>query len=188
MLEVGARVVAFEPNPRVLPELRARCGRNPRWTEVATAIGHVPGIARFFDRSWPGLAGLHEDWGGGPATATHYVPIITLDAAVAAFQLPYYCKIDVEGWEYEVLQGLSHSIPLLSFEFHLSDREVEKTNACLHRLESFGAAAVNLTRGDENTFHYDEWVPLSEFRSTFPGDLATALGDTPYGDIWVRRA
>jgi hypothetical protein len=46
---------------------------------------------------------------------------------VSTFQLPYYCKIDVEGWEYEVLLGFSHAIPLMSFEFHLSERGVAKT-------------------------------------------------------------
>ena len=41
--KAGARVVAFEPNPMVWPELRARCGSNKNWTLVRTALGSGAG-------------------------------------------------------------------------------------------------------------------------------------------------
>jgi FkbM family methyltransferase len=187
LLEAGGRVVAFEPNPRVLPELRARCSRFDSWEEVAAAVGSTPGIARLYDRSWPGLSGLHEDWGGGPPTAVRFVPVVTLDAAIEIFGVPFYCKIDVEGWEREVLEGLSQAVPLLSFEFHLSEREVEKVLACVARLEFLGSGHFNLTPGDGSEFYFRDWLPLEDFASFFPGDLKESLGESPYGDIWVRQ-
>jgi len=49
-LRAGARVVAFEPNPTVLPELRARCSRERNWTVVPTALGASVGIETLYDR------------------------------------------------------------------------------------------------------------------------------------------
>lgn len=45
------------------------------------------------------------------------VPTTTLDALIEEFGKPKYIKIDVEGYEDKVLEGLSHKIDLISFEF-----------------------------------------------------------------------
>lgn len=50
MWEAGARVVAFEPNPLVLPELQARCGHRKNWSVVATALGSGAGITTLHAR------------------------------------------------------------------------------------------------------------------------------------------
>jgi FkbM family methyltransferase len=42
------------------------------------------------------------------------VPVMTLDQAIDRYGLPQFCKIDVEGYEMEVLRGLSHAIPFLT--------------------------------------------------------------------------
>jgi len=59
------------------------------------------------------------------------VPIITLDSLIAHFGEPAYVKIDVEGYEMDVLRGLSWQPPLLSFEFH--NAELDTAYACLDR-------------------------------------------------------
>ena len=61
---------------------------------------------------------------------TFEVPVVTLDAAIEHYGVPAYCKIDVEGWEFEVLRGLSQAVDLISLEFHLTDRDIAKTRAC----------------------------------------------------------
>lgn len=180
LLKIGARVVAFEPNPTVLPELRARCGRNPNWSLVTSALGSAADIATLYERKSHGQSSLDPDW-EGEVIHTHYVPVITLDAAIAKFGVPSYCKIDVEGHEEQVFLGLSQSIPLLSFEFHMTDRDIAKTLACLKRLQTYGAI-VNVTLAESSVFYFKEWMPLAAFIAQFPQDLQK----TPYGDVWVR--
>lgn len=185
MLDAGAKVVAFEPNPRVLPELHARCAHRRDWTCVAAALGSGAGIATLHARVFHSQSSLSAEWDGAVA-ATYDVPVITLDAAIARYGMPAYCKIDVEGWELEVFRGLSQAMPLLSFEFHLDDRGIAKTRACLARLATLGPATVNLTPAERSQWHLAEWMPLAAFAEWFPGDLASTLPGKLYGDIYVR--
>ena len=184
LLAVGSRVVAFEPNPQVLPELRARCGSNANWTLVAAALGSGAAISPLYARAGHANSGLFQ---GGEVVATYDVPVVTLDAAIRRFGAPAFCKIDVEGWELEVLKGLSEPIPLMSFEFSLSERGVEKTRACLERLAAFGPCRANLTPAETPRFHIPEWMPLAKLLEWFPGDLKRSLPGDPYGDIYVQR-
>jgi FkbM family methyltransferase len=188
MLRAGAkRVVAFEPNPRVLPELRARCGHWKNWTLVETALGSAPGFATLYARERHGQSGLREQW-GGRINGSYDVSVLTLDMAIKYFGLPWYCKIDVEGWELEVLKGLSEPLPLLSFEFALLGDDIAKTLGCLERLSGFGPAQVNITPAEASEFHFSEWDPLERFRRWFPGDLKRSLPRDIYGDIFVKSA
>ena len=186
LLKARCRVVAFEPNPLVLPELRARCGRSKDWQLVAAAVGAGSAVATLQARAEHGQSGFVKDWIGN-VVGTFEVPVVTLDAAIEHYGVPAYCKIDVEGWEFEVLRGLSQAVDLISLEFHLTDRDIAKTRACLELLEHFGPTKVNLTPAERAAFHLPEWMPLPAFRAWFPGDLRTTLPGNPYGDIYVSR-
>jgi len=75
-----------------------------------------------------------EEWDGrykGNWRQQLVVPIITLDSLIAHFGEPAYVKIDVEGYEMDVLRGLSWQPPLLSSEFH--NAELDTAYACIDR-------------------------------------------------------
>ena len=186
LLEIGARVVSFEPNPLVFPELRARCKQYKEWNAVQAAMGSGVAIAKLYVQEIHSQSSLAQDWWGGNIIASYYVPVVTLDSAIDCFGHPDYCKIDVEGWELEVLRGLTHSIPLLSFEFHLYDAGIRKTISCLEWLIQFGPSRVNITPAGSAVFHFKEWVTLEQFVTWFPGDLKQSLVGSLYGDIFVR--
>jgi FkbM family methyltransferase len=185
LLTTGARVVAFEPNPTVIPELQARCRRNAGWSLVEVALGAEADVATLYERESHGQSSLDPDW-EGEVVATHHVPVITLDAAIRRFGIPAYCKIDVEGHEEGVFRGLSKVIPLISFEFHLNEANIQKTLACLLRIRSYGPASVNVTLAEGSSFYFQEWLDLDEFISQFPGEFAKSMPGLPYGDIWVK--
>lgn len=181
LLRAGARVVSFEPHPDLWSELRARC-RSPDWMLVPAAMGAAPAFSTFYIKAISGNSSLDQSW-KGQKVAAFSVPVFTLDLAIAEYGVPYYCKIDVEGWEVPVINGLSHCLPMLSFEYHLATPDAAR--ACLERLRTLGSTDVNVTGAEEAAFRWPEWRPIETVIASLGGDGAGELPDD-YGDIYVR--
>jgi FkbM family methyltransferase len=192
LLAAGCQVVAFEPNPLVLPELRARLKRAENWSLVEAAVGRAAGSSRLYARYWHGKSSLSADWAEnetpGEVIGTFDVPMITLDAAVARFGTPAFCKIDVEGWEGEVLAGLSRPIHLIAFEFHALGGKIEPALDCLRTRQRLGPAVVNLTAGERPHLRLAEWMPIDRFLSQASQYLTWEFLGIGYGDLYVRSA
>ncbi len=111
-LPQGARVYAFEPNPALAPLLRRSLADSGVAAEVVeAAVGSVDGrIALHLDRRWSGTSSLIAANTSGDYRTVE-VPITRLDSFLAGLDGPapggsLLVKIDVEGLEAEVLQGL----------------------------------------------------------------------------------
>jgi hypothetical protein len=107
------------------------------------------------------------------------VPMITLDALIARYQMPDYIKLDIEGYEELAIQGLSVCPPILSFEFNRLF--LESTLRALDS-KSFRHATFNYTLIDPVKFELDEWVGQEELKRRLL-DLGNGPG---LGDIFAR--
>jgi FkbM family methyltransferase len=161
---LGARVVALEPQRLCMRALRLIHGRDPMVTLVAAAAGAAPGRVQLLvnranptvSTAAPGFvaaAAGAAGWEGQDWDARVEVPVTTLDALVAAHGVPRFAKIDVEGFEHDVLRGLSRPLPALSFEFTTIQRDVAL--ACLDRLAALGYTQFNASLGESLVFAHD---------------------------------
>lgn len=186
LLEAGMRVVAFEPQPDCVHELKLKCmDYLNKLTDCQSAVGAEISETTLYVSSIHSHSSLKQNWLGKKSVDSIQVPVITLDKAVEDFGKPQYCKIDVEGWEYEVLKGLTQPIPLISFEYHLSKQDVALALTCLDYLKQFGELQINLRAQGRSLFTYQDWLPLEEFLKLFPESLRSRKGYS-YGDIFVR--
>ncbi len=190
--KLGARVVALEPQPAVRRWLVLLVGRSRDVSVRAEAVGRTVGTARLaVSRRTPSMSSLAEDW---PTTLPERnpgfrrvrwddsvtVPVTTLDALIEEYGLPHFCKIDVEGYEAEVLAGLSHRIPALSVEFVAGALDV--TEACVRRLEALSAYEFNAVEGEERRFMSKRWLTADEMVAWLRG----GGGNVTSGDVYAR--
>jgi FkbM family methyltransferase len=185
LLALGHHVVAFEPQKECVREVIARCSPYKEHLQIRQiALGESPSVETLFVRELSGQTSLNSEW-EGRVTDTVQVPVSTLDIEIKQFGLPYYCKIDVEGWESYVLRGLSRPIPLMSFEYHQNDGKMSDAFTCLDRLRSLARIEVNITPREQSTLVLDDWVDGDEFKSVFRSSFENK-NQFLYGDLYVR--
>jgi hypothetical protein len=108
------------------------------------------------------------------------VPATTLDALIARHGLPRFCKIDVGGYEAEVLRGLSQPIPALSFEYLPAASDVARRAAGL--LAALGPYRFNATIGERRRFAWEQWRAIDALDVW----LDARRAGEPSGDIYAR--
>jgi FkbM family methyltransferase len=146
-LDCGARVVCVEPNGESVERLVGRFADNTRVSIVAAGLGPEPGISEFHrspdtERSTFVLDRMKALGDSCVWNEAELIPITTLDTLLSEFGVLRFCKIDVEGYEPEVLRGLTRPVPGLSFEFHgelFSDLEF-----CVDYLDRLGMSSFNV--------------------------------------------
>jgi FkbM family methyltransferase len=124
-LTLGARIVAVEPQPACANTLRQRFGT--RIELIQAVLGPACGDAALMVASYHTLSSLSPEWVEAVQASGRFaeftwdeqltVPMLTLDELISRYRVPDFCKIDVEGYELEVLRGLGQPVPALSFEF-----------------------------------------------------------------------
>lgn len=193
LLAIGARVVAVEPQPRFAGILRRFYGRNPRFSLQPCALGAAPGPAHMLVSSrTPTVSTLSPDWAAHVGATASFsavrwdqrvdVEVRTLDALIADYGLPDFCKLDIEGHELEALRGLSFAVPAISFEFLIPT--LESAFQCLDRLAELGNYEFNFIKGEYPRFASAAWMQAAVLHQ----QLSALADDGRAGEVYARLA
>jgi FkbM family methyltransferase len=188
---LGARVVAVEPQPALVMTLRLLYGLDRRVAIEPAAVGRSPGkIELRLNLDNPTVSTASDEfvqaargapgWEGQAWGERVGVRLTTLDALIGRHGMPAFIKIDVEGFEAEVLAALTRPAAALSFEFTTIQRTVAQ--ACLARCVALGYRRFNAALGESQVFAHPQWQGGT--------DIARWLADLPAaansGDIYAR--
>ena len=138
------QVIAVEPNPDSYKTLHERYQNNPKVVTINAAVSDTIGEADLIVPSanlitLSTLDPQHWFTGrfAGLMEAKRYkIKTTTLDKLIDKYSKPDFIKIDAEGWEEHILNGLTQPVPRLSFEY--SHDHLDSLLRCLYSLRRLG--------------------------------------------------
>jgi FkbM family methyltransferase len=167
---LAQEVICIEPDPNSMASLRARFARNPRIEFVHAGVGDTAGKLPFhIVQPGSALNTFSPRWAeqqGATTSSVMDIPVVTLDQLIQQHGPPNYVKIDAEGFELPILQGLSQPVPLLSFECNLPEFLTESLG-CVDRLVNldFGVEFNYSTTEAVMVFAEPAWIDAGAMRS-----------------------
>jgi len=193
---LGARAVAIEPQPALARTLRVIFAFDRGVSIERVAVGGREGeIELKLNLVNPTVATASEDfihaaegapgWEGQAWTRTVRVPMTTLDALIARQGEPAFVKIDVEGFEDEVLSGLTRPLPALSLEFTTIQRDVALR--AIERLSRIGRYVFNAALGESQTLAHAEPLTAADIARWIESLPMTANSGDVYASLEPAR-
>lgn len=168
VLDLGVtKVVALEPAPRMFSVLARNYLRDSRILPLRLAASDKEwSEIEFYECVEDGLSTMNKDWLEGekaPYGDKAYRRITayttTLDALIAEYGNPDLIKVDVEGAEYQVLQGLTKKSGVISFEWQVQWKDA--IYLCLNHLKDLGYTEFAPQYITHHAVEPDEWFDIS---------------------------
>ena len=188
---LGCDVVALEPQPDFARVLRMLFAGTPRVTVVEAAVSNAPGMATLsLSERTPTVTTLAPEWRDARAREPGFrnvqwnrrvkVETTTLDRLINRFGAPKFVKVDCEGSEAAILEGLTQAVPGLSFEY--LPWTPDEAESCVVRLLALGPYQFNWSVGETFRFASSVWLSGREVLAA----LRTPEAQRRAGDVYAR--
>jgi FkbM family methyltransferase len=188
-LELKARVIAIEPQESCVNILTKKFGSEitiekvglgPENTTMEMFIANestISTVSKEFIEKTKDNKFKNNSWNDKVR-----ITITTLDDLIKKHGNPSFCKIDVEGFESEVLKGLSIPIQKVSFEYNIPEM-MENVTKCINKLnELSNNYQYNYSKGESMQFELPEWKSYEEFKIIIESENFTS---SDFGDIYA---
>ena len=190
LLQLGAKVVAIEPQKDLYKYLKFKFGKKIQLENCG--ISSKNGTEALFINNYSSLSTFSQSWvdefqkgrfANSRWIAKKIIEVHTLDYMIEKYGLPDFCKIDVESYEYEVLSGLNKNIRYISFEFMIPEN-LYILKKCINHLISLNPLAeFNYASEDKLKLALPEWILSSQINEFLDLEI---FSTSSWGDIYVH--
>jgi FkbM family methyltransferase len=165
------KIIAFEANPNLALNLKSRYTQDKIIIE-SLGVSDKNEVKTFNISNSHVVSTFSNDWITNSRFTGVYnwdtaiqVNTITLDDIIKKYGIPYFIKVDVEGYEYEVFQGLTSLLEETYFAFEWAEEQYEKINQTIDYLKSLGYSNFDYTYQDNllvlETINWKKWEDLT---------------------------
>ena len=170
-LELGANVVSIEPQEACAEILhglknKIKLRDDQGFAIIQTALGETECKSEMIKSNASVLSTMSNEWIDVMTKSGRFenyswneritVSVTTLDKLIEEYGTPSYIKIDVEGYELDVLKGLTKPIKYVSLEF--APEFLHNTYKCIEYIESLGEVVFNYSLGESMQMGLDNYV------------------------------
>jgi FkbM family methyltransferase len=186
-LKLNAKVVAIEPQKKCVAYL------SKKFKTIAienVGLGSKNELKTFYEADNSVLSTFSDDYINKVKDTRHTtsiwneaekIQITTLDELIKKYGSPKFIKIDVEGFEYEVLKGLTQKCGVVSLEYNVPELKAEAL-ACIKRLYEIGYSEFNFSI-NESMLINQNWMNFNEFYHSVENN---SLKMSNFGDIYAK--
>lgn len=159
-LEKNIDIIMLEPLPNCITELKKKYEKNQNIKIIPKAVSKKIGKEVLeINTKMPTISTMASNWKKGRFSNHDWdskiiVETTTLDELIKDFGKPNYIKIDVEGYEIDVLSGLSQKVGIISFEF--TSEFIKNALICINHLYKLGYEEFNFSTGEKRKF-FSNW-------------------------------
>jgi FkbM family methyltransferase len=190
-LQLNTKVVGFEPQPKCVNALLKRFKDNDNIVIEPIGLDKEKGVSVIYEASHDTISSMSLDFintvkkerfSGYNWGEKIDINIDTLDNMILKHGKPNYIKIDVEGYELNVLQGLTTPIDIISVEF--TPELCQSSVDCVNYIESInGECVYNYGYREDLDFKFDTWLNKQDLLSYIESVKDFSF---EFGDIYVK--
>lgn len=192
-LAAGAKVVGFEPQKECYSKAITRLRDYKNFTAENVALDNKEGESLFYRSNYDTLSSMSKDftqranknrWAGVQwSLFPETIKVSTLDLMILKYGKPKYIKIDVEGYEYQVLQGLTQPVEYISIEY--TPELFKESEKCIRYLDKLnnGNCKYNYVYRENDHYQFKNWLDINEIIS-----YISSVEDYVYefGDLYIN--
>lgn len=189
LLDIGAKLVAVEPQKPCYEFLKWKFGS--KISIVTKGLSDSVGVQNFYISDSSVISSFSKEWIDSVKSGrmskykwekVELIEMTTLDNLIAQFGMPAFIKVDVEGYELNVLKGLNKAVKMISFEYTVPEQTDVAVDCIKRILEINKNIKCNFSIGESMDYALDKWLSaeaMIEYIET------KEFKDTNFGDIYV---
>ncbi len=193
IIDKEIKVVAIEPQLKCIKHLKKKFG--DKIIIVPKGLGSVEEVKTMYIANSHTISSFSKDWIDATKESGRFsqykwekqqeVEMTTLDSLIQQYGKPKFIKIDVEGFELQVLKGLSQPVEYMSFEYTVPEKK-DAVVKCLDRIiEISGNNKVlfNYSVGESMIWKLEKWLTPEEMKEEID---STRFLKSDFGDIYSK--
>ena len=188
-LDIGAKVIAVEPNPQLFIRLKKKYKKA---IVIDKAVGQFKDKVNLYineasvlsttSKKWIETVQISGRFGdlGGKFNNEVEVEQITINNIIDKHGVPKFVKLDTEGTELKIIESLNSSeIGCISFEFAIPESKNDVISS-IKKLESIGYKHFNISFGESMEFLVEKNIDFNSINK-----LIESLPEMSWGDIYA---